>query len=569
MKPQLLRTLIVALSALGPATGVMAQAQDEDPHAACTSMGWVPPEILQRQVSLRDGTGNALDIATSPSSDAQALYRQGLNYLHGYVWIEAARSFNQALRLDPDMAMAYWGLSRVYSGLDDHEAAVQAAKRAQTLAARATPREQRRIALRLQQLEAIADLGNAGLHVAYKQAIDKALAVDYDDVELWLIRGNAEEPSAAGRGQRGAAASTAFYMQALRLAPDNAAGHHYLIHSYEGINQIDRALVHGEAYARLAPTIPHAHHMWGHDLRRVGRIDEAIAAFRRTDDLENTYYKQERIPSDLDWHHIHNLDLLATSYEHKGQMKTAESLLRQAAGFKALNQYQEFNQKSLAVFLLGRQRWRDALKATTKLTSGESAAVRVVGHSLAGHAYLALRQLEPAQTALAAAQRELESVPALTAGILVNRGAVVPYVDALRAEMLLREGKSEEGETLLKDVQARLRALPGPDAWTQALFRLEAFARTARDVGNWKLAEHTAWQMIEHDGAYGGSHLALALAARQRGDIDLARTEAAAARKYWSDADRGMRELTEVRDIEFSGPGPVQARNEPVGTRGR
>jgi hypothetical protein len=35
----------------------------------------------------------------------------------------------------------------------------------------------------------------------------------------------------SGRGLRGAAASTAFYMQALNLAPDNAAAHHYLIHS--------------------------------------------------------------------------------------------------------------------------------------------------------------------------------------------------------------------------------------------------------------------------------------------------------------------------------------------------
>src|SRR6185436_3363015 len=99
----------------------------------------------------------------------------------------------------------------------------------------------------------------------------------------------------------------------------------------------------------------------------------------------------------------------------------------------------------------------------------------------------------------------------------------LPYIDALRAEMLLRDGKAEEGAALMKDVQGRLRALPGPDAWTQALFRLEAFARTARDVGDWGLAEHTARQMIDHDGAYAGSHFALALVARKRGDMDLAR----------------------------------------------
>jgi hypothetical protein len=102
----------------------------------------------------------------------------------------------------------------------------------------------------------------------------------------------------------------------------------------------------------------------------------------------------------------------------------------------------------------------------------------------------------------------------------------------------------------MKDVQGRLRALPGPDAWTQALFRLEAFSRTARDVGDWNLAEHTARQMIDHDAAYAGSHFAMAMVARERGDMELARTEAAAARKYWKDADVGMKELGELKSLE-------------------
>ena len=112
-------------------------------------MGWVPREILERPVPLRTGTGNTADVATTNSSEALAFYRQGLNYLHGYVWIEAARSFQQALRVDPQLALAYWGLSRTWSGLDDQDAAVTAAKRAQELAKNATPREQRRIALRV------------------------------------------------------------------------------------------------------------------------------------------------------------------------------------------------------------------------------------------------------------------------------------------------------------------------------------------------------------------------------------------------------------------------------------
>jgi tetratricopeptide (TPR) repeat protein len=536
-----------ALVAVALAVAALQAQAQEDPHAYCAGAGWVPPGILDRPLPLRANTGNSADEVTTSSSDARAYYLQGLNYLHGYSWIEGARSFQQAIRLDSSFAMAHWGLSRIYSGLDDHERAIAAAQRAKELAAKATPREQRRIAVRLAQLDALADLGNASLFAAYKQAIDRAIAVDIGDPELWLIRGNAEEPTAAGRGQRGGVASTAFYQEALRLAPDNGAAHHYLTHSYENVNQIDRALEHGEVYARIAASIPHAHHMWGHDLRRVGRVDEAIAAFSRTNDLENAYYAAENIPSELDWHHVHNLDLLATAHEHKGQMRRAETLLREAAAVKAVTEYQEYNQKSLAVFLLGRERWRDALAATQILIKAKSGGTRVVGHSLAGHANLGLRDAKAAQRALESAQAELNGVPTLVGGIAVARGTVLPYVDALRAEMFLRNGKGEEGRALMKDVQARLRALPGPDAWTQALFRLDAFARIARDVGDWELAEYTAKQMLDHDAAYGGSHLAMALVARQKGDGATAQLEIEAARKYWKDADRDLKELGQLQ----------------------
>ena len=71
----------------------------------------IPLEILERPVPLRPGIGRAHDDVHTTSRDAQALYDQGLAYLHSYVWIEAARSFNAALRLDPRLALAHAGLS--------------------------------------------------------------------------------------------------------------------------------------------------------------------------------------------------------------------------------------------------------------------------------------------------------------------------------------------------------------------------------------------------------------------------------------------------------------------------
>jgi tetratricopeptide (TPR) repeat protein len=449
--------------------------------------------------------------------------------------------------------MAHLGLSRVYSGLDDPAAARAALERAEALSAQASERERRRIALRRKQLDAMDHLDDAAAHADYKRAIDAALAADIDQPELWLVRGNAEEATAAGRGQRGNAASTAFYQMALRLVPDHAAAHHYLTHSYETIGQIPLALEHGEAYARLAPAIPHAHHMWGHDLRRVGRIDEAIAAFRRTDELERAYYAAEGIDPALDWHHIHNLDLLATAYQYKGQMRRAEETMREAASLAPLTEYQEVNHRALTLFLLGRGRWADALTAARPLQEGRWRPTRVIGHALAGHALLALGRTAEARDALMAAQKDLGTMPRVTGGLAVARASADPWVEVLRGEILLRTGAAEEGRRVLKDALRAVRALPGPDAWIQALFRLELIARAARDVGDWELAEYSAGQMIDHDPSYAGSHLALALVAAHGGRPADASRALEAAEGFWKDADRDLPELKLIRARAIAG----------------
>ena len=331
-----------------------ARAED-DPHAGCVAPpSYVPAALLERPLPLRRGVGNSRETVTTGSQEAQAYYDQGLNYVESYVWIEAARSFHQALRLDPKLALAYVGLSRVQSGLGNDKAARLMLERAKALGSGASDRERRRITIREKQLDAIDRIEDTAAFAAYKKAIDDALVADLGDPQLWLMRGTAEESNASGRGQRGNASSVAFYERALQLVPDHASAHHYLVHSYETIGRIEDALVHGEAYARLSPAIPHAAHMWAHDLRRVGRMDEAIVQFLKVDSLERAYFKAERLDPSLDWHHGHNLDLLATCYEHKGQMATAEKILRRAATLEPRDAYRAFNTRELPNFLIHR-----------------------------------------------------------------------------------------------------------------------------------------------------------------------------------------------------------------------
>jgi tetratricopeptide (TPR) repeat protein len=389
------------------------------------------------------------------------------------------------------------------------------------------------------------DLANTAKHLAYKRAIDEAIAIDLNDSELWLLRGNAEESTAAGRGQRGGAASVAFYERALKVSPDNFAAHHYLIHSYETIGNIELALRHGEVYARLSFAIPHAHHMFGHDLRRVGRIEDAIAAFRRADELERAYYKAENVRADYDWHHQHNLDLLSTSYQYMGQMKTAERLMREALSLDTASEGREFNKKEWPGFLLSRGRKEESLAAARELAQGKFTGGRAVGHVFAGHALAAMNKIAEARSELAAAEKLTQELPRISP--FVTQSTLSPYLDGLRGEILLRTDKREEGREMLLSVMRRLRATPGPDAWSQALFRLEAIARVAREVGDWEFAEYAARQMLDHDSSYAGTHYALALVAEHKGDAASAQKEFALALKYWRKADADLPELSEAR----------------------
>ncbi len=526
--------------------GALARAQD-DPHAACAAPpSYVPPELLERPVPLRTGVGNSHEVVTTQSKDAQAFYDQGLNYLESYVWIEASRSFHQALRSDPNLAMAYLGLSRTHSGLDDAAGAEMYFEKAKSLSSGASEREQRRIAIREAQLAAMENIEDMAKLAAYRKVVDDALAKDIDDPQLWLLAGNASEATAAGRGQRGTAASVGYYDKVLAIVPDHASAHHYLIHTYETIGLIELALEHGEVFARESPSIPHAAHMWGHDLRRVGRIDDAVVQFKKTDSLERAYYQAEKMDPALDWHHSHNLDLLATCYQHKGQMKLAEQTMREADALEVLNAYQAFNEKALPSFLIHRARYEEALELARAMTRLEYPQARTVGYALATSALIGLGRIADARVELANAEGELEKVPVVTPGIIPRRAMVKGWVDAARGELLLATGKREEADKVLKDAQRELRAAPGPDAWTQALFRLEMMARSAREAGDWSLAEYTAQQMLEHDAAYGGSHLAMALVLEQEGDVAGARREMEEARKYWRDADQDLPELKQI-----------------------
>jgi tetratricopeptide (TPR) repeat protein len=496
-------------------------------------------EIVERTVSIGAGIGVAHHPASTSSKEAQALYDQGLACLHSYVWIEAARSFNAALRIDPKLALAHVGLSIAYVELSRPAEANRSIDAARAMSAALPDHDRRHVEARALQMAAEDVLGDPAKLAAYRQALDAAIAAHPKDVEFVLLRGLAESPDPAERGQGSAMSSVKYYERALALVPDHFAAHHYLTHAYENAGRQKEALANSAAYAKQASHVPHARHMHGHNLRRAGRVHEAIGEFDAADRLHREYIKREQIPGEYDWHFEHNLGLLGTSLQYVGQMKRAEAVLKAAFALPTNLLVQAYNKREWPMFLRARGRYKEADAAAKMLIANPNPVVQATGHIESGMVFLAVNQWNEAGNASNTALRLLRAAP----GGAVAANALL----ALQGEFYLRTAVREKGRATLEEVARRVRAAPGPDAWAQALFMLESIARAARAVGDWELAGRMARQMAEHDPGYAGGHYALGLAAEQAGDAALAKAEFALALKGWAKADADLPELAELR----------------------
>jgi tetratricopeptide (TPR) repeat protein len=503
-------------------------------------IGYAPVELLERPIGMLEGVGALHDPVTTTSREAQAFYDQGMALVMSYEWIDASRSFHQALRLDPKLAMGWIGLSDADFGLQDPDAARSAHAKAVDLAAGVSDRERRRIEIRARQLDFMAQPQNPAKLGAWRKSIEDALAADPGDAMLWILRGMFEEGTAYGHGQGGGPSTIAFYEAALARSPDNFVAHHYLGHTYENLGRMEDALREDEAYARLAPAIAHAHHMVGHILRRMGRPEDAIQQFLEADRLENARVARDHIAPGLDWHYAHNLSLLGLTYEYMGERKLAGANLKKAFPMPAYVDLGELNRKAWPEFLLEQGRLPEALAAARDIaTNSRWPMGRAVGHALVGRVQLAMGHADQAETELDAAEQALKAMN--------NPAPVIPYVEGLRAEIELGRGNNDVALTMYKTLEPAMRALSGPDAWTETTFWLDEIFRAARKAGAWDLAEFTAQQMLEQDPHYGGTQYALALMAEHRGDAAAAQRGFAEAALAWGHADADFPALAEVR----------------------
>ncbi len=311
---------ILVLALLSPALSRIPAQMNMGSHIM-EMQDEIPPEKLPPPVHLA-GIGNAHLAITAPP-EAQLWFDQGLNLLHDYWDYESARAFEQAVRVDPDCAMCFWGLYQAESFYHStaQGLAGNALRKADALKQHATTHERLYIEAAVAHEKAMHD-PNLGPLKDDSQQLLQQLVKDYpQDVQARIFLVNA-----------GGKDSLALLEEVLKDHPEDSAANHYYIHRLEASDHPEKALHSAEILGRLAPGSGHMVHMPGHIFFRVGDYARAEKSFADSLAVDERYMREQHVAPDDDWNYVHNLMYLVADLVEQGKFDEATRISQKITG---------------------------------------------------------------------------------------------------------------------------------------------------------------------------------------------------------------------------------------------
>jgi tetratricopeptide (TPR) repeat protein len=277
----------------------------------------------------------SLPIACAPA--VQGKFDRAVALLHSFAYSAAADAFREVAKLDPQCAMAHWGVAMTYFHQLWDPPIIPG-----TLS---IPQQEMRQA---QQIESGSERDRGfirALALVYQDAAtvpyptralnyERAMAhlsADYPkDVEVQVfyalaLLANASPADKTHARQKQAAD----LLEPLnRMYPQHPGIPHYLIHAYDNAELAPRGLPAARAYSQIAPSAPHALHMPSHIFTRLGLWQDSItsnlaareAAHRQGDTGEE----------------LHAMNYLVYAYLQSGRDQDAAQVVQQLADFKNL-----------------------------------------------------------------------------------------------------------------------------------------------------------------------------------------------------------------------------------------
>jgi len=289
---------------------------------------------------LMPGLGQHHHTISTKSPEAQRFFDQGLTLVFAFNHEEAARAFRRASELDPQSAMAFWGVALALGpciNLDvdpPHEkAAYEAVQKALSLAPGATESERAYIQALAKRYSADPKVDLRKLDVEYANAmgeVSKHYPDDLDAVTLYAESLMDLHPwklwTLDGRPTEGTEEIVAVLESVLRRDPYHLGANHYYIHATEASPHPEWALASARRLETLAPAAGHLVHMPAHTYMRVGDYSAAAHSTAAGADVDRAYLRESgTFGSMYDMmYHCHNLHFLAASAGMEGNFIRAK-----------------------------------------------------------------------------------------------------------------------------------------------------------------------------------------------------------------------------------------------------
>ena len=355
---------------------------------------------------------------------AQTFMNQGLNLAYAFNHAEARRAFREAARLDPNLAMAYWGQALVLGPninalMEPNEEpnAYELVQKAVSLKGRATTREQAYIDALAHRYSGKPD-DRQPRDTAYAdamRAVHERFPNDLDAAMLYVEAVMDLRPW--GYWQRDGAPHVrtddivTLTEQVMARNPRHPGAVHMYIHLMEGTSTPEKAEKAADTLQTLMPAAGHMVHMPAHIYQRVGRYADAIKSNQLAIAADEDYISQCRAQGLYPMaYYPHNIHFLWFSASEDGQSRLAIESARQlaskidddtlrtlplTAGFRMVPYY--------ALTRFGR--WDEMLKEPEPPSF--SAVLRAMWHYARGLSFVATSRLTEAE-------EELQKLEALT-----------------------------------------------------------------------------------------------------------------------------------------------------------
>ena len=315
--------------------------------------GEVFNEGPRQQAYLMPGTGKIKFEVTSDNPLVQKFVEQGVGQLHGFWFFEAERSFRQAAMLDPDCAIAYWGMARANENNKDR--AVEFIERAYELIDNASPREEMYI---LAQHEFLTNTEGKKKEreAAYVEAIEEIIDEFPDDLEAKALLGYAlyKYRSAADRSH----AEVDVVLDEILAKSKNHPVHHYRIHLWDHKSP-QRALDSAAKCGPSADTIAHMWHMCGHIFSRVKRYGDAAWFQEASARVDHRHMMHDRVLPDQIHNFAHNNEWLIRNLMNVGRVHDALDLAKNMIELPRHPKYNSLDERHSAKY--GRERLMNVL----------------------------------------------------------------------------------------------------------------------------------------------------------------------------------------------------------------